>query len=537
MADDKKMVGPVFGFLTLILCFLSVTCLFLNTWFGFWISLVFFVASLTIFVVVRLDEIRALFHSRQMRYGTNVALSILGIIGIAVFVNVIIAQRFNKRIDLTEYKRHSLSEQTRQVLKSIDKEMKIIAFFTESNRSIPNVKHYLNLYAHETKNIKVSLIDPDHENNLADKYGIKRDGYTVFDNGERHEITAIVSEQAYTNTLLKVIKNETKRVYFLTGHEERSIDDFSSRGYQQVKTELQKINYEVLSLSLLKEQQIPADCNVLVVAAPTKPIRKDEIETIEKFLDKNGKLLLLLDPSHNSPNDVNGELVQLMKKWGVKIGNDLVFDRVNAFLLLGGPTALDLQFEPHEITRNFMQLQIPFNYCRSVTPLQDIPDHISVKTIAKTVSPNGVSWAETERQADGTFSDNGYTPNVDMPAPVSVAVAVEEDISRNLVEKETATPTRIVVIGDSDFASDVFFASNNPNIPAYTPIFNAIVNWLTLEDDLATIAETDPSKRSLHRLNNYQAQLIQIISVFLIPLLVFITGIVVWWFRREGGTR
>lgn len=534
---DKKVVGPVFGFLTLIFCFLSVTCLFLNAWVLFWIFLVFFVASLNIFVVVRLDEIRHFFRSRQMRYGTNVALSILGVIGIAIFLNVIMAQSFNKRIDLTEFKRLSLSEQTKQIIKSLDKEIKIIAFFTESNRSIPSVKHYLDLYAHETKNITVSLIDPDVESNLANKYGIERDGYTVFDDGERHEITSIVSEQAYTSTLLRVIKNETKRVYFLTGHEERSIDDFSSRGYQQVKTELQKINYEVLSLSLLKEQQIPADCDALIVAGPTKPLRKDEVETIERYLDENGKLLLLLDPSHNSPNDVNGGLVQLMKKWGVKIGNDLVFDRVNAFLLLGGPTALDLQFELHEITRNFMQLQIPFNYCRSVTPLHDIPDGISVKTIAKTVSPKGVSWAETERQADGTFSNNGYTPNVDMPAPVSVAVAVEADMSSTTGDKESLTPTRIVIFGDSDFASDVFFASNNPNIPAYPPIFNAIVNWLTLEDDLVTITETDPSKRTLRRLNNYQARLIQILSVFLVPLLVFITGIVVWWLRREGGTR
>ncbi len=533
---DKKMIGPVFGFLTLIFCFLSVTCVFMSAWLIFWICLVLFVISLSIFVVIRLNEIRLFFQSRQLRYGTNVAISILGVIGIAVFVNVIFAQRFNKRIDLTEFKRHSLSEQTKQILKSLDKEMKIFAFFTDTNRSIPQVKHLLDLYAHETKNIAVSLIDPDYEHNLVAKYGIERDGYTVFDDGERYEITSIVSEQAYTSTLLRVIKNETKRVYFLTGHEERSIDDFSRRGYQQVKTELQKINYEVLSLSLLREQQIPTDCDALVIAGPTKPLKKDEIETIERYLDRSGKLLLLLDPSHNSPIDVNDGLVQLMKKWGVKVGNDLVFDRVYMFLLLGGPSALNLQLEPHEITRNYMHSQIPFVYCRSVTPLQEIPDNLSVKTIAKTKSPKGVSWAETERQADGNFSDNGYTPNVDIPAPVSVAVAVETDMRGTTSDKESSTPTRIVVIGDSDFASDAFFASNNPNVPAYPPIFNAIVNWLTLEDDLLTISETDPSKRNLRNLNIHQARLVQILSLFLIPLIVFITGIVVWWLRRKGGT-
>lgn len=535
--ERKTAIGPIFGFITLIFCFISITCLFLKTWIVFWVFLILCVASLTIYVIVSFHEIRSFLHSRQLRYGTNVTLSILGVIGIAVFVNMIFSQRLNKRLDLTELRQHSLSDQTKQIIKTLDKKVNIIAFFKSNNRFIDQVKNLLDLYTDESDNLNVSVLDPDIERNLAEKYGINRDGTTVFDDGNRYEIATIQDQEAFTSALLRIIQNKTKKVYFLVGHGERSIDDFSNKGYKQVKTELEKINYAVQSLSLLRDEQIPADCDALVIPAPTIPLRQQELETIERYLEKNGKMCLLLDPSHNSVQDVNKGLTQLMKKWGVKIGNDLVHDRVHSFLLLGGPTALDLQYVPHDVTRNYFQLQIPYIYCRSVTPMEDIPSDLSVKSLAKTVGPKGVSWGETERSEDGKFSMNGYTPNVDTPAPVSIAVAIEESTDEETRKEIGTTPTRIVVFGDSDFASDAIFATNNPKIPAYPPFFNAIINWLTYEEDLVSIAQIDPNIHTLSSMNNYQRQLIQILSIFLIPLIVFATGIVVWWIRREGGTR
>lgn len=535
--ERKNVVGPIFGFITSVFCFLSVTCFFLKAWIVFWIFLILCLASSAVFIAVSFHEIRNFFNSRQLRYGTNVALSILGVIGIAVFINVIVAERLNKRFDLTELRQHSLSDETKKIIKTLDKKVNIIAFYTNSNRYLEAVKDLLELYTEESHNLNVSIIDPENESNIAGKYGIERDGTTVFDDGNRFEIATIGNQQAFTSALLRVIQNRTKKVYFLVGHGERSIDDFSNRGYKQVKTELEKINYAVFSLSLLKEEQIPLDCDALVIAAPTIPLKRQELDVIERFLAKNGKLLLLLDPSHNSPEDVNNGITQMMKKWGVKIGNDLVHDRVHSFLLLGGSTALDVQYEPHDITRNFFHLQIPYIDCRSVTPMEDIPASLSIKTIAKTVGSKGVSWGETERSEDGGFSRNGYTPNVDLPAPVSIAVAIEQSIDEEVRGEEGTTPTRIVVFGDSHFASDAFFATNNPKIPAYPPLFNSIINWLTFEDDLVSISQIDPNIHTLSSMNNYQVQLVQILSVFLIPLIVFATGIVVWWVRREGGTR
>lgn len=536
----KNTVAPLFGFLTLIFSFITVACIFLKAWVTFWIFLVLLLVTFTVFVSLRLQEFVDFFKSRQLRYGANVALSSVGVVGIAVFVNVIIVQRFDKRADLTDSKRYSLSEQTKLILKQLDKEVNIIALYTDENSlHALHAKDILELYSRESKEITLTMKNPNADTALIAKYGLDYDGTIVFESKDRIEKITVVDEQKFTSALLRIIQDKTKKVYFLSGHGEHGIDGSTNYRYRQVRIELEKQNYEVLTHSLLKEQRIPIDCDVLVIAGPTKPISVKGVEIIEDYLAKNGKLLLLLDPSTNSTQDVNLELVKLMKNWGVKVGNNVVIDQQHFFPWLGGTASLDLQFEPHDITRYFFQEQIPFVFCRSVMPLEEIPDNLSVKSIAKTKSPKGISWAETTQEVDGKFSSNGYTDGVDIPGPLSIAVAVEQRTNANSDNSETSTPTRIVVFGDSDFATDTYFATNNPDlpdIPAYKPLFPSIVNWLTLDEDLITIVPPDLSNEVLRKMNVHQIRLVQLTSVFLIPLIVFITGMVVWWRRREGET-
>ena len=304
-----------------------------------------------------------------------------------------------------------------------------------------------------------------------------------------------------------------------------------------MKGELENQNYAAVSLSLLTQPAVPADCDVLVIAGPKNALTSHEIGLVSKYLAQNGKLLLLLDPSLTSAEDVNKRLVQLMKRWGIAIGNDLVVDRVS-FIFELGPSAPFSTFEPHDITRSAMQVSIPFPVTRSVTPLEDRKATLSVKSLAKTINPTGVSWAETQRETDETFNMDSYTPGVDIQGPISIAVAAEQKDrsgqsdtsaqSGNTVTETTGGPTRIVVFGDSDFATNVFFRS------ASRDLFLATINWLTLEEDLIAIRPIDLRQQALRRMAVQDIRLVQITSVFLIPSIVFIGGLIVWWQRRKG---
>lgn len=532
----KNLLGSFFGFIALICSFVTIACLLLKAWLPFGIFLVFSFITFIIFIKFRSIELKNIFKSRQFRYGFNVTVSILGIIGIVVFINIIVSQKIDKSIDITKFKHYSISEQSKQILKNLDREINVIAFFKDTNPEKQLVQEQLEAYQRENKLINVVFKNPELQIDLKEKYDIRIDGTTVFDSGDRFERVTVVNEQAFTTAILKLIQGITQKVYFLTGHDEHGIDGSSNFRYSQVKTELEKVNYAVHQLSLLKETRVPEDCDVLIIAGPKKPIKTQEIRLIDRYLKNNGKLLLLLDPSMNTVEDIHSGLVSLMQKWGVKIGNDLVIDRQHFYVFSQGSIGLNLNFIYHEITQHYVNETIPFIYCRSVTPYEDKQDRLSVKTILETKSSVGISWAETERVADGTFSSNGYTPNIDIPGPVPVGVIVEK--KKDEVNSENkATTTRIVVIGDSDFATDAIFATGNPDVPAYAPFISSLINWLSFDEQLISIDKPNPKSEILRKMNINQMRVIQVISVFLLPILIFISGLVVWWYRREGGTQ
>ncbi len=514
---STKNTGPLFGLLALIFGFVALSSFFLRAMPAFAICLLFSIASLAVFARLRFADFVNFFVSRQARYGANVAMSIIGVIGIAVFVNVIVAQRFNKRADLTTLQLYTLSEQTKNVLKTLDKAIQVTAFFSDGDnsqltREAARAKEMLALYVHESERITVSFVNPYIERLLVDKYGIQRDGTTVFESGDRIEKVSTVDEQKFTSAILKLIRNETKNVYFLTGHEERGIEDRTPIGYSEVKAELENQNYAVWLFSSLVQPSIPADCAVLVIAGPKAPLTREELKMLTEYLERNGKLLLLLEPSTDWEDQ---RLVQLMRKWGVEVRNDLVIDLVHSGV--HGHTAPFPEFEQHDITRSLQGAGIPFLGTRSVTPAEEIPDGLRVKSLAKTVGETRVSWGETEHERGIEF-----TPGVDTPPPVSIAVAVEQT-------EDTNQNTRIVVFGDSDFASNTFFRTANREL------FVATINWLTLAEDLVAISPIELQQRALRQMSAQEAGLVQILSIFFIPMAVFIAGLIVWW-QRRGGT-
>ena len=97
-------LGPLLGFVSLIFLFAALVSLFLASYRtspAFWIFLVLGIAAFAAFVAKRFQAVVNFFVSRQARYGANVAISILATLGIAIILNIIVAQRFDKAVDWT----------------------------------------------------------------------------------------------------------------------------------------------------------------------------------------------------------------------------------------------------------------------------------------------------------------------------------------------------------------------------------------------------------------------------------------------------
>ena len=340
--SDK--LAPLLGFLALIILCVTLVSFIIphRATIAFWIFLVLSIGLVAAFVALKFREIAKVFTSRQARYSANVTTSILGVIGIVVIINVIIVQRFDKAADWTPDKLFTLSDQTKKILKGLKREVKVIAFFSINSaddlaqRQYARAKDMLERYQRETRLLKVEFVDPFADALKREAYEVEFDGTVIFESGAKRERVTTVDEQKFTSAIMKVVRDELKKIYFLTGHDERAIDDFERTGYSQTKEELEKQNYLVETLTLTTQPKVSADCAVLVIPGSKAQLTNHEIKEISKYLDRNGKLLMMFEPSL-SVEDTNQGLVDLMDKWGVTVGNDLVFDRINpAFFLFGG---------------------------------------------------------------------------------------------------------------------------------------------------------------------------------------------------------
>ena len=536
-SQTSDKLGPLFGFFSLIFLFATLVTLFLSSYRTsavFWVCLALGLAAFAAFAAKRFQAVLHFFVSRQARYGANVAISILATLGIAIILNVVVAQRFDKALDWTADKTFTLSDQTKNILRGLDREIKVIAFFSNSPNNPRSQQQYglakdlLERYKRETDKLTVEFVDPIADPQKKEEHGVRVDGTTVFESGEKRERVTSVDEQKFTSAIMKVVRDEIKKIYFLTGHEEQSIDDFEQSGYSKAKEELEAQNYLVGTLVLATEPQIPADCALLVISGPKSPLALHEINAISKYLDNNGKLLIMFEPSITQAEDPNRNLVRLMDRWGISVGNNLVIDQYRYNPFFGGIAAPAVtRFEFHQIVHHMLQ-PVTFLTARSVTPKEGARPELNAKSLGKTTDAVGESWGEAARNEDGTFADPEYTPNEDAPPPVSLAVAVElmndEEIP---ADEPTKTKTRVVAVGDADFASNLFFKSSGGG-----DLFLNAVNWLTLEEDLIAIRPKDPNERTLRFLTPSEFAFVQIASIFLIPLIIFFVGLVVWWRRR-----
>jgi ABC-type uncharacterized transport system involved in gliding motility auxiliary subunit len=142
------------------------------------------------------------------------------------------------------------------------------------------------------------------------------------------------------------------------------------------------------------------------------------------------------------------------------------------------------------------------------------------------------SWAEADIKSLLTSGEVSLDEaKGDKPGPVTIAAAVT-------ASKPDAAPpdpkaandpkpeTRVVVFGDSDFASNGVLG-----IQGNKDLFMNTVGWLSQQENLISIRTKEASDRRL-TLTAMQQNLITYFALLIVPGLVLVGGVLSWWRRR-----
>ena len=466
--------------------------------------------------------------SRSVRYGSNVAVMLVLAFLILVLINFLSARHFS-RLDTTKGRQFSLSEQTKKILKGLEQDINVTAFYSERHYRRIFAEDILNEYAQQSNRFHLTFIDPNVKPGLVIAYQVRRDGTVVFESGDRREDVESYQneEQDFTSAILKIISTEQKKVYFLDGHGERDIDGYEDYSYGDLKKIIEADNYQADKLVLAGQPAVPADCSVLIIAGPQKPLLSQEEEAIEKYLDKGGKAIIMVDPPP-SPS-----LKRLLGKWGVEVHDDIILDNF-AQTIFGDPSIpVTVRYVDHIITSPITGVMTFFPMARSLAPKVNSRDDVEVTQLVKTNDDR--SWGEIDTEALLSDRRATYDEGRDIQGPMcmAVAVAVKEKSEAETSsapgqppQEETREKRVLVAIGDSDFVTNRYLQQGNPDM------FMNAVNWLTEEEELISIRPKDQEQARIQNLTGRQLRLVTYSSIFAIPILLLIAGGLVWWRRR-----
>ena len=449
--------------------------------------------------------------------------------------------RHYRRIDLTRGGYYTLSDKTRAVLKTLTSELEVLVFIDPNRSDIhDDVRNLLQEYAEASPRVRLQVIsplkNPARTEELLSRYDVSRlEDVVVFDYEGRQKyvydyelaefdysdaayggaprMRSFQGEQAFTSAVLALTQPGQQKVHFLGGHGERAADDFEDKGLSTLAKYLRRENLEPETITLVNRESLPQECRLLVIASPGVELPARDVSVIRGFLRRDGRLLVLTDPLK-----VTG-LDGLLEEWGILVGNDIVIEPV----VLAGLQAITtelmiLSYPPHAITRQMAELVTNFSYVRSVRPAEQETgeaDRPRVSILAQT-TPRG--WAERNLESKRARYDEGE----DGAGPVSIAVAAEIAA----IPDADVGATRIVVFGDSDFASNGMLTSANFDFLMGT------VNWLLERELLIAIGPKDPREFVLV-LGPRQMRNVFLACVVGLPLVVLMIGGQIWWSRRR----
>ena len=469
-------------------------------------------------------EIANVFSRRQARFGTLTGVSVVVVLGILIAINYI-GKHQNKRWDLTVAKQFSLSDQTKNFVGKLDAPLQIMVF--AQDQEVPGFRDRLKEYEYASKQVSTEYIDPDKKREIAQQNGVQAYGTIVLKYKDRTERITSNTEQDITNGIIKVVSGTQKKVYFTAGHGEKDTAASERGGYGGVATSLTRENYGVDKVVLAQKGAVPDDAAVLIVAGPKNDFLSGEVDAVKKYLDKSGKLLLMLDPPEKADSAPLTNLIALAHDWGMDAGNNVVVDVSGMGQLIGASESVPVAatYPSHPITERFNVITA-YPLARSVAP---IVGGVNGHTAQSIVQTSDRSWAESNLKDlyGGKPLKPGDQKPVSLGAAVSApgATAKPDDTNKDARDARDAPKpeTRVVVFGDSDFVT--------AGLPGNHDLFMNTIGWLSQQENLISIRPKDAADRRL-TLTAAQQNNIMALSLLIIPGLIFGSGVYSWWRRR-----
>ncbi len=441
-------------------------------------------------------------------------ISIIFFLAVLVLINLIAIRR-SIQFDVTSNKRFTLAEQTEQILSNLETPVTAYSFYREFDDDFQTVEDLLNMYRNASPQFRYRFIDPDRDPGTARRFEVRTYDTLILEKNDSFLRVTEPTEQAVTNTLIRLIQGDTPRVVcFSTGHGELDINSTDSDGLYMLKIALNDSNYDVQSINLMAMDTDPGACDILAIVGPVYDPVQDVIDHIHDYIQSGGRMFIALEPGSY------GVFGPLLDKYGIDATEQVVLDPKGFQNIL---QPIVETFPPHEITRGFTS-GLVFHVAGTMSPAKPPDEDWLVQELALT-SNQAYAKKDLESLMQGAMD---FDPETDRAGPLSIAVAAEKTQLGPAYINADDRSARIVATGDADFVTNAFLQT----FMAHQPFIMNTFHWLADEQDLIAIPPRETVSQPL-MLETPQIIAAFVVPVVLIPLFVSVFGIVRIVLRRR----
>jgi len=483
---------------------------------------------------------------RRVRIGFNVLAQIVLVLFLAAMVNSIAFKHY-ARWDFSRDQKYALSDKTKRFLGTLKGKMRITVFFPPTTPISTDVQNLLTEYQYAGKGkIDIEHIDPERNlsraKELFDKYKVVTDepllvvdyegrNKTVKASemadidqsgmalGEGPRVAAFKGEQAITSAMIDLVEGKKKTLGYVLGHKEPPLTEGSA--ISVLKTFIENENIQFKELNLLDLDAIPEDVKTVMIIGPQYDFSDREMKLLRNFWDKQGRILLLLDPAAKTP-----KLDAFVRELGVKVNDDrlMVFLRtgIQELALTRDVQARFLGDSP--ITRRLADVRALFLGGTSSLTLEPDRARAANIRIEPLIQAEKGYFAESDYNTDDQAKFQADAKRDDN-TQITIGAAIERGGSAD--ERVQVNSSRLVVVSNATFVQDNAITQDQQGLD----FMSGSVNWLLSREKLIGIAPK-VSKPLTFSLNGDELARLRWIVLIFMPLIPALIGTVVWWQRR-----
>jgi ABC-type uncharacterized transport system len=414
------------------------------------------------------------------------------------------AAHHHRSVDLSANARHSLAPASIQALQAVKAPLSVTAYVPAHHQARTAITELVARYQRHLPTLKLHFTDPARVADVLRAQTI-HDGELVLHAGARDERLKRYTEEAFTQALLRLVRQDTQWIAFVAGHGERSPLGKANFDVSQWAEVLKGRGYRVQELNLAAQVAVPDNTALLVMASPQLAYLPGEVQLISAYVARGGALLWLLEP------DTPPAFDPLAHSLGVARLPATVVDPIAQALGVENPAITVLtQYTAHAVTADLHATSLfPF-----AVPLVV---HAATGWEAKNLLETGAkAWGET-----GAMTGHvGYTQGQDYAGPLTLAIA--------LTRRQAGREQRLVVVGDGDFLSNTYLGNGSNQ-----DLGTRMVDWLTANEELLHIESRIAPDVRLD-LARWQQAVIGFGFLFILPLAFIANGLWLGWRRRRA---